>query len=65
MVLLSGDEIRRRMADRNTTKVAQAIGVHHITLYKFLNQPDRGLSQKVHEKLSNYLVESSRIGGIE
>ena len=43
-----------RHADESPVEVSRQIGVHHTTLYRFLNDT-RGLSHDAQDRLSTYL----------
>jgi len=49
------DEIREALKDRRVPMVAQAIGVHHQTIYNILNKPDYDPQHSTVEKLRDYL----------
>lgn len=52
--MLTLDEIRARMKDRRVRRVAEAIGVHHQTIYNVM-EPGANPSHDTLKKLSDYL----------
>jgi len=51
--MLTLEQIKEKMKDRKTTVVAEAVGLHVNTIYRFLEGRDSRYSTL--EKISNYL----------
>lgn len=51
--MLTIDQIKTQLKDRNIRAVARAVGLHENTIYRFLN--DRDPRWSTVEKLNNYL----------
>ena len=56
------ESIRHRLRDRTLTVVAEAIGVHYNTLYKFSSGQTKDPSYTMIKKLSDYLNKSGELG---
>lgn len=57
--MLTIEQIRKRLADRNLAAVAEKIGIHHQSLYRIMKGAEP--SYRVAKALSDYLEESCRI----
>jgi len=50
------DDIKLALKDRRIPMVAQAIGVHHQTIYNIMNKPNYDPQHSTVEKLREYLT---------
>lgn len=57
--VLDLQEIKERMRDRKISSVAEAIGVHKVTLYRVLSGEQSPSYETLHA-LSDYLLERGR-----
>ncbi len=55
--MLTVDQIKLELKDRNLRAVSRAVGLHENTIYRFIN--DRDPRWSTVEKLSNYLEGGS------
>jgi transposase len=54
--MLSQDEIRTKLSDRNIRTVAQRVGLHYNTVYRFYKRKG-ALSYESQQKLADYFSE--------